>query len=513
MLVAVAAVLHGAVPAQRPGRSWPMWGGAPDRNMANPTERNVATDWDVQSKKNIKWVAQLGSQSYGNAVVADGKVFVGTNNDFPRPDGDTGRNPTITGDKGVVMCFRQSDGKFLWQAVHDKLASGRNNDWPQQGVASTAAVDGKRVYYVSNRCTLVCADTEGFLDGKNDGVQTEQYKSEIDADITWELDMIGELGVYPHFLATSSPLVVGDLVYVHTSNGIEAGGFGVSVPAPNAPSFIAVNKHTGKIAWQDNSPGDRLLDGQWSSPTFGVVNGIGQAYFPGGDGWLYAFEPLGDPDHVGKSKLIWKFDCNPPGSRPGGRRRFGAGSILATAVFKDNRVVVAVGHNPEYGDGPPGHLYSINATRHGDVSEFVGEWDAVRRIKINEKENPNSALVWHFGDNDFGRSMSTVAIHGELLFAADMAGYLHCLDLKTGRPHWKHDMLAAVWGSPSIIGDKVFLGDEDGDVCIANVSKDFELIKEINMANGITSTAIAADGVLYIATRDRLFAIEAKGKE
>ena len=30
--------------------------------------------------KNIKWVSQVGSKTYGNTVVAHGKVFIGTNN-------------------------------------------------------------------------------------------------------------------------------------------------------------------------------------------------------------------------------------------------------------------------------------------------------------------------------------------------------------------------------------------------------------------------------------------------
>src|SRR5207237_5251788 len=121
------------------------------------------------------------------------------------------------------MCFRESDGKFLWQAVHDKLPSGLVNDWPHEGVCSTPVVEGNRLYYVSNRCEVVCADTEGFLDGKNDGVQDEQYKDKTDADVVWRLDMHKELGVTPYQLCASSPLVIGDFVYVVTSNGIEVG--------------------------------------------------------------------------------------------------------------------------------------------------------------------------------------------------------------------------------------------------------------------------------------------------
>src|SRR5688572_6733093 len=97
----------------KPGE-WPMWGGQPGRNMVNSKEKGIPSSWDLKTKKNIKWTAALGSQSYGNPVIAGGKVLVGTNNGAER-------NPRVKGDKGIVMCFRESDGKFLWQAVHDKL--------------------------------------------------------------------------------------------------------------------------------------------------------------------------------------------------------------------------------------------------------------------------------------------------------------------------------------------------------------------------------------------------------
>jgi len=219
-------------------QDWPMWGGAAQRNLTSAM-KNLPDSWDVKSGKNIKWKAQIGSTSYGNPVVADGKIFLGTNNGNPR-------NPDIQGDRGVLMCFRESDGKFLWQAVTDKLASGSQNDFPEQGVCSSPAVDGKRLYYVSNRGELVCLDTEGFLDGKNDGpFQDEVYKGPTDADIVWKLDMMKELGVYPRNMANSSPVIWEDLVFVETSNGRNDETF----PAPKAPSFLAVNKNTGKVVW------------------------------------------------------------------------------------------------------------------------------------------------------------------------------------------------------------------------------------------------------------------------
>ena len=133
---------------------WPMWGGTPDRNMVS-SMKDLPTEWDVKTKKNVKWVAELGSQSYGNPVVAGGMVFVGTNNEALR-------DPNQGGDRGVLMAFRESDGEFMWQQTHAKLESGRANDWPFQGVASSPLVEGEQLYYVSNRGVVWCLDIKGF---------------------------------------------------------------------------------------------------------------------------------------------------------------------------------------------------------------------------------------------------------------------------------------------------------------------------------------------------------------
>src|SRR5690606_293548 len=79
------------------GKEWPMWGGTPDRNMVSDM-KGLPTEWDVKTKKNIKWVADLGSQSYGNPVVAGGVVFIGTNNELQR-------DKNQPGDRGVLMAF------------------------------------------------------------------------------------------------------------------------------------------------------------------------------------------------------------------------------------------------------------------------------------------------------------------------------------------------------------------------------------------------------------------------
>src|SRR5260370_37739911 len=140
--------------------------------------------------------------------------------------------------------------------------------------------------------------------------------------------------------------------------------------------------------------GELLQHGQWSNPAFAVVNGLPQVVFPGGDGWIYSFEP-------GTGKLIWKFDCNPKDAayQLGGRGT--RTDFLATPVIYDDKVYIGVGQDPEHEDGV-GHLWCIQLTRQGDVSPELVTDDS--KFPPKTKPNPNSAKVWHYGGTpDFNK--------------------------------------------------------------------------------------------------------------
>jgi outer membrane protein assembly factor BamB len=401
---------------------------------------------------------------------------VGTNN-------GAGYRPHSSGDKGCLLCFDAENGELLWQATHDKLPTGETNDWPEAGIASTPYVDGDRLYYVSNRCELVCADVQGFYDDENDGpFADERFTEKQDADLVWVLDMIGQLGVFPHALAASSPVGAGDLVFVCTGNGTgeDYERIPPPVPAPRAPSLIAVDKKSGRVVWQRNDPGANLLHGQWSSPAYGLVAGVPQVVFGGGDGWCYGFAPK-------TGELLWKFNLNAedavwgPGGR-GGTKTF----IVATPVIHDDKVFLGGGNQPAYGEGP-GQLYAIDATRRGDIT--------------------NSGRVWLMGGRDFGRTVSTVVIADGLLYAVDVPGILHCFDVKSGRQHWRYDLGADVWGSPIVVDGKAMLGNVDGEVHVLRHSRALEPLAVNELRHSIRTTPAAAKGTLYIATPRWLYAI------
>ncbi len=446
---------------------WPMWGGTPSRNMVSPST-GLPTEWDVATKKNIRWVADLGSTSYGNPVVASGLVFVGTNNDGLR-------DPKQAGDRGVMMAFREATGEFWWQHTHDKLESGQANDWPYQGVASSPLVDGNFLYYVSNRAVLFCVDVEGFRDQENDGlIKDERLTGPNDADVIWSFDMIRELGVFPHNLANSSPTLSGDLVFVGTSNGHDETH--VKVPRPKAPAVIAVNRRTGKLVWQDNSVGDRILHGQWSSPAVGTIGSVVHLVSAQGDGWVRGYE-------AATGKKLWEFDTNPKDAVWPKTRN----ELIATPVIDGDRVYIGNGQDPENGEGV-GNFYAIDATRRGDITE--------------------SGRSWRFAD--IRRTVSTAAVRDGLVYISDFSGFLHCLDAATGKAIWKHDFFSAVWGSPLVADGKVYLGDEDGDLVVFAHGRDKKVLAEMNMGGPVYGAVVPARGTLFLNTQKQLFAIAAR---
>ncbi|MEX2272141.1 MAG: PQQ-binding-like beta-propeller repeat protein [Vicinamibacterales bacterium] len=444
---------------------WPMWGGSPDRNMVADAT-GLPTTWDVKTGKNVKWVAELGSQSYGNPVVAEGVVLVGTNNEVLR-------DPEQTGDRGVVMAFREATGEFLWQATHEKLSSGRANDWPFQGIASSPLVRNGIAYYMSNRAELMAVDLQGFHDNnENDGpFKDEKLTGKNDVDVLWRFDTMEEVGNFPHNLANSSPVFWENLLFVSTSNGQDESH--VNVPSPKAPALIAIDINTGKLVWEDGSPGENILHGQWSTPSIGTIDGLVQVVHAQGDGWVRGFEAK-------TGKKLWEFDTNPKDSVWPKTRN----EVISTPVIVGNVVYIANGQDPEHGEGV-GHAYAIDATKRGDITE--------------------SGRLWHY--SDIRRSISTAAVKDGLVYMADFSGFLHCIDAKTGKQVWKHDMFAAMWGSPIIIGDKVYLGDEDGDMTILQHGRELKVLNEVNMGSSVYATAVPANGALFIMNRNQIFAI------
>jgi len=476
-------------------RDQPQWGAAWTRNLVS-SEVGLPDSFDPKTGRNIKWAAKLGSESHATPVVGGGRVFIGTNNNEPR---DARRQ----GDRGVLMCFDEKTGAFLWQLVVPKIKTSMYWDWPNAGICSPATVEGDRVYIVSNRGEVMCLDARGLADG-NQGPFTDEARhsvppgeapgetSQTDADILWLFDLIKELGVRQHDSAHGSILVHGQFLYVNTSNGVD--DTHRKIAAPDAPSLVVLDKATGRlVARDDERIGPRIFHSTWSSPSLAEVNGRPLIFFAGGNGVVYAFEPVPPtPPPAGevlKLKKVWQFDCDPTAPkedvhRYNSNRRESPSNIFGMPVFHDNRIYVAGGGDLWWGKNEA-WLKCIAATETGDCT--------------------TTALVWSY---PLARhTMSTPAVLDGLVFAADCGQTIHCVDARTGRPYWTHETQGEIWASTLVADGKVYVGTRRGDFWVLAASKEKKVLSRVETGSPISATATAANGVLYVTTMTHLYAI------
>ncbi len=475
------------------GADQPQWGQRYSRNMVS-SETGLPDDVDPETGKNVKWSIRLGTRTYSTPVIANGRILIGTNNELPR-------NPKHVGDRGVLMCLDETDGRLLWQLVVPKL--GDFSDWPRVGMVSTATVEGDRVYVLTNRGEVACLDLNGLADG-NDGPFQEEARhmtvagepieelTSTDADIVWLFDMLNELGIHQHDSGHCSILQHGRFLYACTSNGVNDSH--EHVPEPGAPSLVVLDKLTGRlVATDDEDIGPRIIHCTWSSPSAGRVANRELVFFAGGDAVCYGFEALGKnlPATIPtKLKRIWRFDCDPEAPkthvhRYQDNRREGPSHVSGMCVLHEGRIFLTVGGDIWHGKRQA-WLKCIDATQTGDITA-TGE-------------------VWSYPVEK--HCVCTPAIHDGLVFVADCGRYVHCVDAATGKAHWKHRTNGEIWCSPLVADGKVYVGTRRGGFWVFDADKEKRILSSVNFGSAINATPVADNGVLYVATMSRFYALQ-----
>ena len=527
----------------------PQWGEAWTRNMVS-MERGLPEAFDPKTGKNIKWTAKLGTQAHSTPIVAGGRIYIGTNNGEPR-------DPKHQGDRGVFMCFDEKTGHLLWQLVVPKRDEDAFMDWPNMGMSSTATVEDDRVYLVDNRGAVLCLDARGLANGNDGpfrdesayltapstagspprqviGAETQPellhppadgkwlQPGPLDADILWKFDLVAEAGIWPHDAAHSSILIHGDYLYLNTANGVD--NTHKRIRAPDAPSLIVLDKRTGRlVARDDEHIAPNVFHNTWASPSLAEVNGRPLVFFCGGNGMVYAFEPVrsrrGDEadspvvpkerrrtsattDPVAKLKKVFQFDFDPTAPKTdvhkySTNRRESPSSIYGMPVFRQNRLYVAGGGDLWWGK---------NAAWLKCIDVLALTRPDGHPLPSDGRGAGGEGVVWSYPLEK--HVMATPAVKDDLVFIADCGRTFHCVNADTGQPHWTHEIKGEAWASPYVADGKVYLGTRSGSFYVFAASREKQVLAELELGNPISATVTAANGVLYIATMTDLYAVQ-----
>ena len=491
---AVACALL-AMPATAGAGDVLQWGQGWGRNMVSD-ETNLPDKIDPAAGGNLIWSADLGTQSYTSPIVAEGKVLIGTNNERPRIS-------RHRGDRGVLLCLDESDGRLLWQLTVPKASRDPYQDWPRCGLCSPPTVEAGRAYVMTNRFEVVCLDLAGLAGGNDgyadegrfmapEGVRSVPVRPD-DADILWTFSLPDQAGTYRHDGAFASILIDGRFLYLNSCNGVD--NTHRKIRRPDAPSLVVLDKQTGKLVATDGERiGPRVFHSTWAPPSMGVVAGRKLIFFGGGDGVCYAFEALAqdaavpsDGDAPGKLKKVWQFDCDPNAPKQDvhkyiGNRSESPSTIVGMPVFREGRVFVASGGDLWWGKNRS-RVQCIDAGSRGDVT--------------------GSACVWAA---ELGRHcFATPAIHDGLVYIGDCGRTLHCLDAQTGRSLWTHETAGDIWAGALVADGKVYVGSRRGDFHILAAGRDKKLLCSVKLDSPISSQPTAANGRLYVVTMKRLY--------
>jgi len=475
----------------------PQWGEKWSRNMVS-SETGLPDSFDPKSAKNVRWVVNLGTETHSTPIVAGGRVYIGTNNGEPR-------DPRHQGDRGVLMCFDETDGHLLWQLVVPKREEDPYHDWPKTGISSPVTVEENHVYLVSNRGEVMCLDTEGLANG-NDGPYQDEGRhmspkgeppmtpGPLDADILWLFDMTAGAGIWSHDAAHTSIVIDGDFLYLNSGTGVD--NTHVKIRTPNAPSLLVVDKKTGRLlARDDEHMAPNIFHCTWSSPSIATIGGKRVILFGGGNGILYGFEPIRKAPSSGevmKLRKLWQFDFDPSAPkenvhRYNKNRREGPSNFYGMPVFDHDRIYLAGG---------------------GDL--FWGKNEAwLKCLDVLKSSNGAPAEAWSTVMEK--HVLSTPAIVGGLVFIADCGRRFHCLDAANGKTVWTQDIAGEVWGSPMVADGKVYLGTRSGQFWILAASKEKRVLSSIELRDPISATVTPANGAIYVATMRHLYKLQTNG--
>jgi outer membrane protein assembly factor BamB len=261
-------------------------------------------------------------------------------------------------------------------------------------------------------------------------------------------------------MVVSSPLVVGDRVYVSAAHKAGLDTFG---------AVYCLDRKTRKVVWATDDDGG--MKQMFSSPC--VAAGrlyVGEGFHDDPDCKLYCLDA-----RTGKKR--WEFQT---GSQ-----------TEATPCVAGGKVFVGAGN-----DG----VYCLDARTGKKLWQYAAA--------------PGKGRLLRVGASPVVAGKRLYVGSGVDRFSPDNPGEtaLLCLDAGTGRPVWKVPVSLPAWGAPAVAGDRVYFGLGNGDVfteakrpagaLLCLDARNGKKVWEVKMAGGVLGRPVLDLENVYFGARD-----------
>jgi outer membrane protein assembly factor BamB len=398
-----------AVPAL--ADNWPTWRG-PDGD-GHCAEKNLPAHWS--RTENVRWKVPLPEGGNSTPVVWKDRVFL--------------TQATRKGRLRAVLCLARADGKLLWkkETPYEEIEpTHATNPY----CSASPVTDGERVVASLGSAGMVCYDFAG---------------NEL-----WRKD----LGKLHHIWGNaSSPVLYGDLAILWCGPG-------------ERQFLLAVDKRTGKTAWEHPEPGGNLgkdpsrWAGSWCTPIVVRVEDHDELIL-GVPEKVKGFDPK-------TGKELWS--CS------------GLGKLVyPSPVYADGVVVAMSGyHGPDL---------AVRAGGKGDVTRTHRLWHHTR-------QNP--------------QRIGSPVIVGEHVFLVNENGTAQCFELKTGKEVWTNARLGGTfWGSLVAADGKLYVTSMAGDAFVLAAEPRFRQLARNPLGERVLASIAISDGDLFIRSYKHLWCIGA----
>jgi outer membrane protein assembly factor BamB len=412
------------------GADWPEFRGPQGNGHA--AAKDLPVHWS--DKVNVRWRTEIAGRGWSSPVIEGDRIWMTTAIEIPLTDEERAKLEANKGGEPTTMV-----GRLKLRAVGVDRTSGKvvldrellevSKPDPVHALNSFASPtpvieDGKLYCHFGTNGT-VCLDTK-----------TQQ--------IVWTNE---ELRIRHENGPGSSPILWGDLLIVHCDGS-------------DLQYIVALDKHTGKIAWKTDRTGklneNPQLKKAYGTPLVVNVDQKPLLLSPGAD-WLYAYDPA-------TGKEAWRLSYEAQGF-----------SIVPRPV---------AGH---------GMLYFSTSFMQPEILA----------VKLGGKQ---SEIAWRFKKQ--APQMPSPLLVGDELYLVSDKGIATCLDAKTGEVHWSERLGGNFSSSPIYADGRIYVGNREGNTFVIAPGKAYKLLATNALEGSIMAAPAAIDQVIYLRTDKALYALQ-----